>query len=678
MSRNAAGKLNILMVFLAAPLSIIMFAGYFSISFVKYELKHIAASLPAVPEPYNVSRVGRGTYILDGRGEALEHFAATDQKDVSLEEIPSLVPDAFIAAEDKNFWKHEGVDFQALMRAILSQVKGGHGSSGGSTLAEQLAKNIAIGNEHTWRRKVREALYARRLVHQWGRKTVLSAYLNTVYLGQGAYGIEAASQVWFGKDVRELLPPEAAFLAGLPKAPSEMNPVHHYQRAHERRHYVLSRMCALGMIDCGKLPDYDAYPLPIPRKSGNDGAASSWYGEVIRRQAIVRMGVSRFYGEMGASATIKSFFDPALSDIAYRALLNGLVRYEQRHGFPASGAMSPHMADWKEAVIASCGKGNCHLANGEVASFSYPGRPPGRGEDVWVRPHGKGLEIVRVPLVQGSVIILDRDTGHVLAEIGGLGEPGGFDRNMQSRRQPGSIAKIAVTWAALQHGYHPDTAILDVPVSIGIDGGKERWMPGGDGLDDGMGLIDLKKAFADSRNQAYVRIANDLGWNVIGKTWSDLGLYDRTDLPPSAVLGGIEARPIDVATMMGRVLTGNMLWQPSFSEEGSLSQPAAHGEREKDDEGLARRLEEMKLLLKNVVAHGTAYRPFAGMKIDEIGGKTGTSNNVRDSWFAGFAGKHVFVVHVGYDNGKPLGEHEFGSTIAAPIVSEIVSSLKGK
>lgn len=335
----------------------------------------------------------------------------------------------------------------------------------------------------------------------------------------------------------------------------------------------------------------------------------------------------------------------------------------------------PFEANWRKASILSCTETVCWDEKGFSHLYKYHSPPPKRGEFVWINQDN---EVVRNPIVQGSVLIADLSNGHVLSAIGGLGAPGGFDRNTQSKRQPGSLAKIAVTWAALEGGYKKETPILDVPITLNIGQGSMRWSPGGDGLNDGMGVISLDKAFSYSRNQAYVRLANDLGEDNIASFWKSLGLYNEDKVPLSAILGGVDTYPLNVLTMLGRSLTGNLEWHPIFYNlvtthlgDNLLRMPPAMSASPL----LGAYAQNIKEMLHNVVKFGTASTPFKGMNIEDVGGKTGTSNNVRDSWFGGFYKNKVLLVHIGYDNGKSLGDKEFGSTIAAPIASEIIKEM---
>lgn len=584
----------------------------FGLSVTRSIVREIEPNLPDIHHLTEPMITGP-TIFYDANNNIKATFSSHNSDFTPIDRIPDLVKNAFISAEDKNFYTHDGIDYYALSRALINNLKGNH-LAGASTITQQVIKNMVTGNDRSLSRKIVEALLARRLENLLTKDQILELYLNTIWLGEGAYGVSSASQVWFHKPLNELNPAEVAFLGALPKGPAIIDPKKHAQRAYARRHYVLERMCDNHMLDCKTISQWDSYPLPNPTNIDTSGVANDWYEESVRRHILNTYGVSLLYS---GSMHVIEWKDSSLQDLAQNALDNGLNSYMKRH---------PHETE-------------------------YP---------------------------DGSVIIMDSRNGHVLSEIGGKTYNAGFDRSTQSKRQIGSIAKTIIAVSALQDGYEPDTDIMDVPIHID-DGYGNIWSPGADG-GDGMGVISLTKALADSRNQAFVRIGYDMGFDNIYNTFYAYGLYDsNVKLLPSSMLGAVETTPMNVAIAYSRAINGGYNVDAQFIQQikdkaGNILE-LSPTQIDKIDTNQIDVSDKIKTMLHSVVANGTAYEAFKGLNLENIGGKTGTSNEVIDSWFAGYKGPYVIVVHVGYDTPKSLGNHEFGATIAGPIAEEIMKGM---
>lgn len=573
-------------------------------------VNRVEPNLPDISE-LKVTRNLGPTIFYDSDGNEVAMFSNKNIESIKIDKVPNLVKEAFISAEDKNFYNHNGLDYYGIGRAVLFNLQGKH-ISGASTITQQIIKNLVTGNERSMDRKIKEALLARRAEQILSKDRILEIYFNTIWLGAGAYGINAASKVWFQKELNELNPAEIAYLAALPKGPAIIDPKTHPERAKERRKYVLNRMCEDGYLPCNQVEKWSKYPLPSPIINDNSGTANDWYEETVRRQFLNDYGSSLLYS---GGIKVKEYKNEHFQKIAQEALIDGIDSYMKRH----------------------------------------------KKEDV--RP-------------EGAIVIMDSETGAVLAEVGGSKYESGFDRVVQSKRQVGSLAKAIIANTALNNGYEPDTDIMDVPIHLD-DGYGNIWSPGADG-GDGMGIIPLKKALAASRNQAFVRISNDIGYDKIYNDFYKYNLYpSSTKLTPASVLGAVETTPLNVAIAYSRLINGGKMVNAKFIE--SITQKT--GNIKQDDEDEIEDLHDidksnkMKEMLHQVVAKGTAYQPFHGMELDDIGGKTGTSNNVIDSWFAGYKGKYVIVVHIGFDIQKNMGDKEFGSTIAAPIAAQIMKKI---
>lgn len=574
---------------------------------------------PTLPDISHLSTpvLSGPTTIKDTLNNTVATFSNHNSDPINVEKMPILLKQAFISAEDKNFYIHNGLDYYGILRALLSDLSGNH-MAGASTITQQVIKNMVTGNDRTVSRKIKEALLARRLEKILTKNEILNIYLNTIWLGNGAYGVPSASKVWFDKDIYHLNPAEIAFLAALPKGPAIIDPIKHPDRAKSRRHYVLNRMCEDKYISCSQVSYWDAQPLPVPHIVDTTGMASDWYEESVRRYVVNHYGAGLLYS---GGMIIEEWKNPLFQIIAENALNNGISNYIKRH----------------------------------------------RGNDI----------------PNGSVIIMDSNNGHILAEVGGREYSGGFDRALQSNRQIGSIAKSIISIAALSSGYKPDTDVMDVPIHID-DGFGHIWSPGADG-GDGMGVISLTKALAESRNQAFVRIGYELGFENIYNAFYKYGLYaENTKLLPASMLGAIETTPMNVAVAYSRLINNGQNIKAEFIKKitdktgNIIEQSPDNFDVIHLNDDMNTHSDEMRKMLHEVVSHGTAYMPFKNMDLTNIGGKTGTSNDVMDSWFAGFKDNYVIVVNIGFDNPKSLGSHEFGSTVAAPIASEIMQKIDNR
>ena len=658
----------------AISLLIFIMLSFFTIAGLRVEDARFASTLPDISN-LSVPLASGPTTITDSRNDVIASFTNHHTDPLPLDQIPLLLQHAFIDAEDSHFYSHQGIDYKGLIRAGINDFIH-HKSQGGSTITQQLIKNMVTGNEHSILRKITEAMLARRLESQMSKNRILEIYLNTIWLGAGAYGVPAASTAWFNKPMSQLNIAEIAFLAGLPKGPAVYDPIKHPQLALARRHYVLNRMCINDDIDCNTISQWDKYTLPTPIVQNTTGYAPDWYSETVRRQIVHDYGSSILYA---GGMHIHSYQDTHLQTIAQSALINGIETYETRHPFHGilHGVPDNAPPSWQVAEIIDCKKNSCNvLISGTNTMVSYPWHEKlSKGDMVFVNHNS----IVELPDTNGAVIIMDADNGHVLADIGGLQYQGGFNRAIQSKRQTGSIVKPIIAMLALSNGYKSDSVILDVPITL-MDNGIE-WSPGADG-GDGMGAITLDTALAQSRNQGFVRIANDIGFDKVYEAFKLSGLYpDSTKLPQASVLGAVETSPLNVAVAYSSIVNNGYLVTPQYISSATdktghelyiSPQLPTHIRLNGTD---IPDMSPLKNMMHDVVTKGTATAPFKGMDTTDIGGKTGTSNDVVDSWFAGYKKNIVIVVHIGYDTPKSLGDKEFGATIAAPIAAEIMRQI---
>lgn len=608
------------------------------------------------------------TKIYDNSGQNItDSFAIKQRTPVYYQNIPPLVVAAFIAAEDKNFWNHNGVDYSSIIRAGIANIIH-HRHEGGSGITQQVVKNMIVGNSQTIDRKIREALLAMQIEKKVTKQEILEIYLNSIWFGHGAYGIGAASHAWFQKDLKDLTLPEIAFMAGLPRGPAIMEPSSHPQRAMDRRSYVLKRMVETGAITAEQASIANKAPLPSPQTISNTGTGSSYYTETVRGQLITDKGANSVYS---GGMVVSTYQDLSLQHLAEEALMLGIRDYDIRRGWRGD-VYKNYPETWRSVIVRKCDNKTCLVSDDGKDVTLINGRNSSQGYHISPGAHAlsDGHSIWEMPSTNGSVIIMDK-WGHVKAMVGGFYRgTSSFNRATQSMRQTGSVIKPFVAITAMSKGWEPETTVADVPITLSVSG--HDWSPGGDGRDDGMGIITLKEALAQSRNQAFVRLGMDIGFDTVFDMFKRFGLYDeQANLGPASVLGASETSLLKMASGYASILanTGCPV-SPQFIVINDIPKKCDI-KTIPDTSGLVD-------MLHDVVSDGTAkvaFKSFSNEDLKRIGGKTGTSNNVMDSWFIGYVDDYIVGVHIGNDIPSSLGEHEFGSTIAAPVAADIMEAI---
>lgn len=703
-------------IFLLACLATLV-VGALSVALVQQQVKTLP-SLASLQGPI----ASTTTHILASDGSVIGEFSEQYNRHVALDKIPLMVQAAFISAEDRNFWKHDGIDPVAIARAMVADLRShGRRPLGASTITQQVVKNFILGDELTLGRKVREALLAIRLEKAIGKRRVLEIYLNQTYLGQGAYGVGAASEVYFGKPVSQLDLAEAALLAAMPKGPSNYDPVRHPEAALLRRRYVLMRMVEDGKVTLDAAKAADTEPLPTPKPHLMSGTAGDYFAEEVRRSTVASMGAAALYKD---GLIIKTSMNPFLQALGEKALRNGLVAYDHRHGwrgpwghvpggtdFSQSAswrdalnavAPPPGLGSWKMALVLGFrddGTADIGLPDGTTDALGLDGvrwaRPilrtalgpvPSRvssvlhpGDVILVSATPEGhLELEQIPAVEGSLVAMDVHTGRILAVVGGFSyDQGSFDRATQSERQPGSTFKPFVYLTAFEHGYDPTSPLLDSPIAIDPAPGAPVWRPGADG-GDGWGLITARRALENSRNFASVRLLYDLGLTAVSKTARDFDIYpDITNY--AAGLGALEVTDLRLTAAYAMIANGGFRLVPSFIDEIDNAQGVPIARRVDPVMNAADRIADpisvaqITSVLQGVVKKGTAAGALASINLP-LAGKTGTTNNNVDAWFVGFSPDIAVGVHIGFDEPKPLGGTEFGGSAAAPVFGDFMKA----
>lgn len=644
------------------------------------------------------------------------------------EEIPTHVIQAFISAEDKTFFEHSGLDYAGILTAVITNVRNMGGDRrpvGASTITQQVAKNLLLTNELSIARKLREAILARRIEQQFTKEQILELYLNEIFLGRNAYGIEAASQVYFGKTASDLALQEAAFLAALPKAPSSLNPSRNYERAWSRRNYVLGEMAKNGFITAEQSQSLQALPLetgnyrPSVIANHNEGIGG-YFIEEIRRQLIATYGEDAQSGPNSVYAGglwVRSTIDPVMQAAAEKALRDGLVRYDRARGWRGPAAtietgegwpgrlaaqnLGVGYPEWRAAVIlAKTGGGfqigftdgsTARMQNGDAA-MARDGRPAWQqlrpGDVVPVARTGRDTYGLRqIPAISGALVVQEPATGRVLAMVGGFDmRKSSFNRATQAQRQSGSAFKPFVYAAGLDNGMTPASIVSDAPYCVFQSarlGQKCFRNYGGNHA----GAQTMRWGLEQSRNLMTIRVAYNSGMDNVVKLASDLGIGDYDPLLAMA-LGAGETTPMRLVNAYSILFNGGKRIEPILYDlvqdrDGNIiyradSRPcegcnAAQWEgaampRPADNRPQAmdpRTAYQVTHMLEGVIERGTARR-LATLGVP-IAGKTGTTTGPRDVWFVGGTPHFVAGLYIGFDQPQNLGGWVQGSNTAIPI-----------
>jgi membrane carboxypeptidase/penicillin-binding protein len=714
--------------------------------------------LPDVQKLRSFRLPGAST-VLDGVGRGFTEVFQPDGRRiwVRLNEVPETVRKAFVAAEDKRFYSHTGLDERGVIRAFMANLASSGRPQGGSTITQQVVKNLLVGDDVTYQRKMREMVLASRLEKLLSKDEILEIYLNAIYLGRSSWGVEMAARTYFDKSVGALDLREAALLATLPKGPNYYDPERFPERSRERLAYVLSRLMDDGVIDEGKRAAALAERPKVVAADRSRRDIAFHFLDHVNREARIYAGVENL---TASTYTIRTTIDPALQRATETALQDGLARYELatgrfRLGEP-EGNLSAAIARLKpvpsgEETVATLPAPSSGSASASApprkgksgpaaAPTAIAGRKPDwlRALEGWRAPlydvhwpvgvvvdarpaalkvglrdgrilplqawrEGRGLKLhdvvlvkvaggradLRVrPSVQGAAIVLENKSGRILAMTGGFSYPlSQLNRATQALRQPGSTLKPLTYLAALAHGVQPNTLIWDRPVTLPpIGGAGDEWTPRNADHSEG-GITTLRRALESSKNQVTARLLDGV---ISGRPEDSLKqvcnlaleaeLYAECERYYPFVLGAQPVRLVDLAALFA-----------AFANEGARPTPYALESVEEAGRLLYRReakppvplrsadrvaFYQLKTMLQGVVARGTAssikaLAPF-------LGGKTGTSENENDAWFAGFSNELTVVVWVGNDNAggkrRTLGRGQTGGKVAVPIFAEIMKA----
>ena len=678
------------------------------------------------------------TRLYAGDGRLMAEYAKEKRVFMPIDTIPDQVKNAFIAAEDQNFYVHQGVDFYAIARAAVSNLAHGGRPKGASTITQQVAKNFLLTNEVSYKRKIREALLSFRMEKALSKDRLLELYLNEIYLGEGSYGVAAAALNYFNKPVEDLNIEEMAYLAALPKAPNNYDPEKHPERAKERRDWVLGRMQADGYITAQQATEAIAKPLTVNR-SVTKVVDAPYFAEEVRRELAGKYGEQSLYG---GGLAVRTTVDPRLQETAERALRNGLMAYDRRWGWrgpvetlptldgwkdklEAIKAPPAMLPDWKLAVVldVTVDRANLGFADNSrgtlpMANVTWARKRLKQGQGFSETPtamrqvinHGdvvmvehapdekdkKVYALRQVPRVNGALVALDPHTGRVLAMQGGWNyNQSVFNRATQAKRQPGSSFKPFVYLTALEKGFTPATLILDAPIVIDQGPGMPKWRPS-NYKGDYFGPTPLRVGIEKSRNLMTVRLAHFLGMEAIIDTVKKFGVVEHMEPHLAYSLGAGETTVLRMATAYAQLVNGGKKITPTLIDriQGRRGETIyRHDERACENCGPLlewnnqitpaipdnrEQLTDPRYAYQMVsILQGVVERGTA-VKLKELGyplaGKTGTTNESRDAWFVGFTPDLVVAVYVGFDNPESLGKKETGSSLAVPVFKEFMET----
>jgi len=672
--------------------------GFLALSEIRQDLPpvdQLAAYRPAV-----------ASRVYASNGELVGEFFLEKRYLVALDRIPAVVREAFIAAEDSNFYHHHGIDPGGIARAFFNNLFAGEVVQGGSTITQQVVKSLLLSPEKSYERKLKEILLSLRLERQFTKDQILYLYLNQIYLGSGAYGVAAAAQVYFNKEIDEVTLPEAALLAGLPQAPSRTSPIHHPARARTRQLYVLDRMEADGYISSAEREQAAAIPVHVvvgQRRQTYQKAPD--YVEYVRRQLEERYGNRAPY-EIGLR--IDTALDLRMQEIAEQAVRRGLKELDQRRGYrgPIRSLSEAEASSFLEqqqkaapkdgyragasvqALVVRATAEQVTLRIGDArATLPAAGMAWARGwKPTRLRPGDLVLVTVeqrdaatgtyRVALdedpdVEGAFLAMDVNGGYVRAMVGGYDySRSQFNRAVQAYRQPGSAFKPLIYAAAFDHGYTPASIVVDSPV-VFDDGSNRIWKPE-NYEQEFRGPTRLREALVHSVNVVTVKVAQDLGLPYLISYLPRFGFERPFPRNLSIALGSSEVTLLELVHAYEAFASGGKIYPPTFITR--ISDAAGNVIEEStpmaQDALSPQTAYLINSILQSVIERGTGRR--ARVLNRPAAGKTGTTNEQMDAWFIGYTPELLAGAWIGFDEKKSLGKKETGGRAAVPIWTEFM------
>ena len=651
-------------------------------------------------------------------GDLIGEFGEEHRTLTPIAEIPDVMKNAILAIEDARFFQHGGIDYIGMVRAALANV-GRSKSQGASTITMQVARNVYLSSEKTFTRKIYEVLLTFKLEHNLSKDQILEIYMNQIYLGNRAYGFAAACETYFGKPLKDITVAEAAMLAGLPKAPSAFNPIKNPKRARIRQQYIIERMLDNGFITAAQADAAKTEVLHIKTAAMRTQVHAEYVAEMVRQAMFAQYGPETYTRGLDVRTTVVS----AQQEAAYKALRRGIMDFERRQVYRGPEKFitlpkdpqeiedavddvldeHPDNGDVQSAVVieADAKRLRAMRQGGEMLEITGDGLKPAqsglsdkaapnirlrRGAVIRVAKTAKGSwEITQLPEVEGAFVALDPRDGAIKALVGGFDfNKNKFNHVTQAWRQPGSSFKPFIYSAALEKGFTPSTVVNDAPLffDAGVTGGQP-WEPKNyDGTFEGP--MSLRKGLAKSKNMISIQILQSIGANY-AQDWIGKFGFDADKHPPylTMALGAGSVTPMQMAVGYSVFANGGIRINPwlvsKVSEQrGKVLVETATPELSEDNRAIEpRNAFMMTSLLQEVTRSGTAARAQATLKRPDVYGKTGTTNDSMDAWFAGYQPTLAAVTWIGYDTPRKLGDRETGGGLSLPVwISFMETALK--
>ena len=658
--------------------------------------------------------------VYSGDGDLVADFSKEKRIFVPYNSIPKNVINAFLSAEDKNFFYHPGVDAKGILRAIVNNIKNlltSNRLEGASTITQQVAKNFLLTNEVSLNRKIKEAILAFRIERALSKERILELYLNQIYLGSGAYGVAAASLEYFDKSIKDLGYAEAALLAALPKAPSKYNPYRNKELAKFRRDLVLKNLFENDFLDLKNYEKLKKKDIKLKKKEKVFLEDAQYYIEEVRKKVIKDLTYEKVYKQ---GFNINTPINLDLQKTANSSLRSGLISYDKRKGW--RGPITNKVYNdgwykdlekyeleksiyWKIAIVKEVNQFNSIIETKnktqgiiEYKDITWTKKEfkdlLNKGDIIYVKKINKNFySLKQLPKINGGILVMDPYTGRVLALSGGFSfKNSEFNRVTQAFRQPGSAFKPFVYALALENNYTPSSLVLDAPLVLDQGSDLKMWKPQNYGKKF-YGPSTLRTGLEKSRNLMTVRIAQNLGIDKIAKFSKLLGIYDNPEELLSISLGSAETTLLKLASAYSSFINGGKLVEPVLIDrvqdsEGNtivnnkqrsclncdqISFMSNQYPEIKDNYiqvFSSQTAYQMTSLLEGVIQRGTAKK-LKKLELN-IAGKTGTTNENTDAWFIGFTSNLIIGVYVGMDEPKSLGRYETGSKTALPIFKDFI------
>ncbi|WP_245879597.1 penicillin-binding protein 1A [Zobellella endophytica] len=664
-------------------------------------------------------------------GELISQYGEQRRNPIAIEQMPPQLIAAFLATEDARFYEHPGIDPIGITRAAVIWLTTGEKRQGASTITQQVARNFFLSREKTVIRKIKEIFLALHIESLLTKDEILELYLNKIPLGHRSHGVAAAAQVYYGKTLDQLTLAEMAMIAGLPQAPSVLNPIRSPQRAGERRALVLGRMLETGKISQAEYDQAMAEPVAARYHGAEITLNAPYLAEMAHQFALTLFGDEAYTRGLNIYTTVYADEQQA----ATQALVDGLLAYDLRHGYrgpveqlwqgtpwgaerirqhldeqpgywPLEPAVVTAVAE-RSATMVVKGKGERSLdwdgikwARRYIADNRQGNAPRqakdilASGDQIWVRPLGEGWMLAQLPDINGALVALEPHSGAVTALVGGFNFTlNKFNRAEQAERQMGSNIKPFIYSAALDNGFTLASMVNDAPINHWDAGSGNAWRPrNSPNVYDGP--IRVREALARSKNVVSIRLLRDTGIPVAMQRLNDFGFNTaRIPATESLALGSPSATPLEMATGYAAFANGGSKVTPFVVERIE----DAHGQVLYQSKPVVTPIisPENAFLVTDALSsaiwggsssgrrwNGTGWRAGRALERKDIAGKTGTTNDSRDAWFSGFTPDRVATAWVGFDDfGRPLGRTahnpnlgseqvaggEFGASTALPI-----------